>query len=105
MHLFGFLKQCYVVKTTKVTLSALKSSPKQVVEQEIPHVRNKDRGINTEYVSMRQDRPNPYNRTPDPRTVVTSSTTCTYIYLNYWVFGTRSTTLGRFIIHKNKRSL
>lgn len=57
MHLFGFLKQCYVVKTTKVTLSALKSSPKQVVEQEIPHVRNKDRGINTEYVSMRQDRP------------------------------------------------
>lgn len=54
---FSFFKQCYVVKTTKVTSSAFKSSPKQVVEQEITHVRNKNRGINTEYVSLRQDRP------------------------------------------------
>lgn len=45
------------MKTTKETLLALKSSPKQVVEQEITHVRNKNRGINTEYVSLRQDRP------------------------------------------------
>lgn len=43
------------MKTTKETLSALKSSLKQVVEQEITRVRNKNRGINTEYVSLRQD--------------------------------------------------
>lgn len=45
------------VKKTKVKLSALESSPKPVVEQEIPHVRNKDCRINTEYVSLKQDMP------------------------------------------------
>lgn len=72
------------MKTTKETLSALKSSPKQVVEQEITHVRNKNRGINTEYVSLRQDRPKTRItglRTREQRwsQIVTSSTTCTCI--------------------------
>lgn len=38
-------------------MSASESSPKPVVEQEIPHVRNKDCRINTEYVSQRQGMP------------------------------------------------
>lgn len=93
------------VKKTKVTLSALESSPKPVVEQEIPHVRNIDCRINTEYVSLKQDMPKtritgPENSGNLRSLQVLQHVQCTYMYLNDWVFGTGSTTIGRFIIHK-----
>lgn len=92
------------VKKTKVTLSALESSPKPVVEQEIPHVRNKDCRINKEYVSLKQDMPKTRITGPENsgtlRSLQVLQHVHVYMYLNDWVFGTGSTTLGRFIIHK-----